>query len=73
MLTTKGKEFTKKLGWTYKAISYHLLWPNESSVTARRNLDTLLSRLRAMMKPLLSPEKIQNYLKVSRGIVLLQN
>ncbi len=48
------------------------LWPDVSIEKARRNLDTLISRLRSFLRPLLKPQDINDYLVVRRGMVFLQ-
>ena len=41
------------------------LWPQASRDKSRRNLDTLLSRFRSLLRPLTEPYSISNYLVVS--------
>ncbi len=49
------------------------LWPDVSTGKSRRNLDTLISRLRSLLRPLLLPHDLNNFLVVSHGLVSLKN
>lgn len=49
------------------------IWPDVSLENARRNFDTLISRLRTSLRPLVKPHNINDYLVIAKGIVSLQN
>jgi len=48
------------------------LWPDSSPENARKSFDTLLARLRKLLKPRL-PVNIKNYLFMQKGILCLAN
>lgn len=50
-----------------------LLWPDSSAEKSRSTFDTLLSRLRKTLEPLLRPLPVKNYLSLQKGIVCLEN
>lgn len=48
------------------------LWPDNSPDNARKSFDTLLTRLRKLLKPHL-PMEVKNYLYLQKGILCLTN
>ena len=49
------------------------LWPDSPPERSRSSLDTLLSRLRATLDPLIRPLGMKSYLTLSKGILRLEN
>ncbi len=50
-----------------------LLWPDNSPEKSRSTFDTLLSRLRKTLEPLLRPVPVKHYLVLQKGILCLEN
>ncbi|BCR06430.1 hypothetical protein DESUT3_34990 [Desulfuromonas versatilis] len=50
-----------------------LLWPDSSAEKSRSTFDTLLSRLRKTLEPLLHPVPVKHYLSLQKGILCLEN
>jgi ATP/maltotriose-dependent transcriptional regulator MalT/DNA-binding SARP family transcriptional activator len=49
------------------------LWPDSSPEKSRSKFDTLLSRLRKTLDPLLQPVSVKHYLSLQKGILCLEN
>lgn len=49
------------------------IWPDTSTKKAGTNLDTLISRFRSYLRPLLMPLHVNDYLVVGKGIIALRN
>ena len=49
------------------------LWPDSPPEKSRSKFDTLLSRLRKSLEPLLNPLPVKHYLSLQKGILCLEN
>ncbi len=49
-----------------------LLWPDVPKEKARRTLDTLISRLRSMLRPLLPKALFDSFLQVGKGMISMR-
>ncbi|MCF6177805.1 MAG: winged helix-turn-helix domain-containing protein [Geopsychrobacter sp.] len=50
-----------------------MLWPESPEAKARSNFDTMLSRLRKVLAPLVAPHPVKSYLYLHRGLLRLGN
>ena len=53
--------------------AHSILWPDIARERAKRNLDTFISRLRSLLRPLVLPLQINELLVVNHGLISLQN
>lgn len=49
------------------------LWPESPEAKARSNFDTMLSRLRKVLTPMVAPSPVKSYLSLQKGLLRLEN
>jgi DNA-binding SARP family transcriptional activator len=56
-----------------QAVVQDELWPDVPEDKARGRFDTLMARLRKVLKPIVHPHAVKNYVAVSKGVVALNH